>query len=137
MRTEDVTRKWYVVDADGRVLGRMATKLAHMLQGKHKPVYTPHVDTGDFIIVVNAKKVKLTGVKDLIKVYRHHTGYISGLREIPIARKREEKPEDIVLMAVRRMMPKTKLGAKMFSKLKVYGGPEHDHVAQKPEPLEI
>ena len=127
--------KWYVVDASKEILGRMSTEVAKMLMGKHKPEYTPHRDTGDFIVVINAKDVQVTGAKAEKKVYRSHTQHPGGLREIPYARMRERHPEDIVRLAVRRMLPKTTLGRYMLKKLKIYPGAEHPHHAQKPEVL--
>ncbi|HYC76600.1 MAG TPA: 50S ribosomal protein L13 [Planctomycetota bacterium] len=129
--------KWRLVDASDRVLGRMASKVAMMLMGKHRAQYTPHVDTGDFVVVVNAERVKLTGKKAASKVYRHHTGHIGGLVERPFKEMIVEKPEEVVELAVRRMLPKTKLGRRMFSKLKVYRGGQHPHAAQKPEPTAV
>jgi len=136
-RKETVTRKWYVVDADGVVLGRLAAKVATVLRGKDKPTYTPSVDTGDFVIVVNAEKVRLTGNKETQKVYYRHSGYPGGLRETPYLAMKRLHPERIVEEAVRGMLPKTPLGRQMFMKLKVYGGAEHPHAAQSPEPLEV
>ncbi len=137
MKKEDVTRNWYLIDADGQVLGRMAARIATMLQGKHKPVYTPHVDTGDYIVVINAAKVVLKASNKDEKMYHHHSGYAGGLKSIPFERMIQEKPEDVVKLAVRGMLPKSKLGKQMLKKLKVYGGSEHDHAAQKPEVLEL
>ena len=133
----EIDRNWYVVDAAGIVLGRLSADIARILQGKHKPQYTPHADTGDFVIVVNASQVRLTGKKRKMKVYRHHTGYIGGLKEIPFERMISEKPREVIKRAVKGMMPKTKLGRRMLGKLKVYAGPDHSHTAQKPEKLEI
>jgi large subunit ribosomal protein L13 len=129
--------RWHLIDADGRVLGRLATEAARLLQGKHKPIYTPFVDTGDFVIVVNAAKVKLTGRKEDQKIYRQHSGYEGGLREERARLRRQRKPERLVEEAVHGMLPKTKLGAAMFRKLKVYAGPDHPHAAQKPSKLEV
>jgi large subunit ribosomal protein L13 len=129
--------RWHLIDADGRVLGRLATQTARLLQGKHKPTYTPFVDTGDFVIVVNAAKVKLTGRKEDQKIYRQHSGYEGGLREERARLRRQRKPERLVEDAVHGMLPKTKLGAAMFRKLKVYAGPDHPHAAQKPSKLEV
>lgn len=136
-RSEDVVRKWYHVDASGVTLGRMAAELATILMGKNKPTYTPHVDCGDFIVVTNAKLVRLTGRKVEQKVYRHHTGFIGGLKEHSLEWMLEHKPEQVVKQAVKRMLPKTKLGTQMMRKLKVYGGAEHDQQAQNPEPLKL
>lgn len=123
---------WYLVDATDLVLGRMAARIATVLMGKHLPTYTPHMDTGDFVIVTNAEKVKITGRKSEQKVYRHHTGWIGNLVEEPYLRVQARHPDRIIRLAVRRMLPKTKLGSKMFKKLKVYAGPEHPHAAQVP-----
>ncbi len=131
----DVTRRWFVVDAEKETLGRMATHIATILMGKNKPTYTPHVDGGDFVVVTNAKTVGLTGRKTQNKVYRHHTGYLGGLREHDLAWMLENKPEEVVKLAVRRMMPKSKLGKQMFKRLKVYPGADHNHVSQSPETL--
>jgi large subunit ribosomal protein L13 len=129
--------KWHVVDASDRVLGRLAAKVASLLMGKTKPTFTPHVDAGDFVIVVNAEKIAVTGRKADQKVYRHHTGYIGGLVARPYKELLESRPEEIIQLAVRRMLPKSRLGRSMFSKLKVYRGPGHPHAAQKPEPYEV
>ena len=134
---EAVDRKWYVIDAEGKILGRMAVRIAVMLQGKHKPNYTPHVDNGDFIIVVNAEKVRVTGRKMETKTYDYNTGYPSGRRIVTLADKLAKKPAEVIHLAVRRMLPKTKLGRAMFKKLKVYAGADHPHEAQQPEALEI
>lgn len=136
-KKEEVQRKWFVVDADNVVLGRLASQVAAVLKGKHKPIYTPHVDTGDFVVVVNADKVQLTGNKRDDKMYYHHTGYPGGLKSINADKLLEKRPEDVICFAVKGMLPKNPLGRKMFSKLKVYKGSEHPHAAQKPEVLEI
>jgi large subunit ribosomal protein L13 len=136
-KPSEITQAWHLVDAEGVTLGRMASRIARILQGKHKPQYTPHIDTGDFVIVVNAEKVFLTGKKVDQKVYRHYTGWAGGLRETEFRELREKKPEEIVRRAVRRMLPKTNLGRLMLRKLKVYAGGDHPHAAQKPEPLDI
>jgi large subunit ribosomal protein L13 len=133
-KKEDVNPKWYIFDADGQVLGRMATKITNLLRGKEKPIFTPHVDTGDFVIVINAEKVKLTGKKDEQKNYTSYTGYPGGLRVEPVARARERHPTRIIEYAVAGMMPKSRLGRAMLKKLKVYAGPNHPHVAQRPIP---
>lgn len=133
----DIQRKWYVVDAEGKTLGRLATEVATVLRGKHKPMFTPHMDCGDYVIVVNAEKVDVTGKKRKEKVYKRHTGYPGGLREITFEKLQAKKPEEIVRHAVKGMMPKGKLGRQMYKKLKVYAGPEHNHQAQKPEVLEF
>jgi len=132
----EVESKWYVVDANGCVLGRLASFVATRLRGKHKPVYTPHVDTGDHIIVINADKIALTGRKWDEKFYYRHSGYVGGLKSITAKKLLEKRPEDLVMHAVRGMLPKNRLGRKMFKKLKVYAGSEHPHVAQKPETLQ-
>ena len=137
IRHEDVIRKWYIVDAENQVLGRLASEVAKILRGKHKPIYTPHVDTGDYVIVVNADKVALTGNKWSQKLYRWHTGYPGGLREVSAGRLRQRRPERLIELAIRGMLPKTKLGRAMFRKLKVYISSTHPHAAQKPERLEI
>ena len=129
----EVERKWYVVDADGKNLGRMASQIAAVLRGKNKPTYTPHVDCGDYVIVINAEKVAVTGKKRQEKIYKRHSGYPGGLKETTLGEMRATKPEEIILHAVRGMMPKGRLGRQMFKKLKVYAGPEHPHAAQKPE----
>lgn len=133
--TDRSAARWYVVDASQEVLGRMAANVARILQGKHRPEYTPHADVGDFVIVTNAAKVRVTGKKAANKVYRRYTGYPGGQVEESFARLQERRPEDIIRLAVRRMMPKTTLGRHMLRKLKVYPGHEHPHHAQKPEPL--
>ncbi len=130
-------RRWYIIDAEDKVLGRMATEIARVLRGKHKPAFSPHVDAGDFVIVVNAKRVKLTGTKDSDKRYYRHTGYPGGLRVASLSEMREKKPEQVVRLAVKGMLPKNRLGRGQLDKLKVYGGPEHPHQAQVPEPLEM
>ncbi len=132
----EIEQKWHVVDGTDQIVGRMATEIATILMGKHRPVYTPHVDTGDFVIVVNAEKVKFTGKKWLQKRYTWYTGH-PGLRSETAATRLERRPEQIIREAVRRMLPKNKLGSAMLSKLKVYAGPDHPHQAQDPEPLEI
>ena len=134
---QTVERKWYVIDADGVVLGRLASQVALMLRGKHKPTFTPHVDTGDYIIVVNTDKIAMTGRKLDQKIYYHHTGYPGGLKETKYRDLLANKSEFAFKKAVRGMLPKGPLGNKMFKKLKVYAGPEHEHAAQKPEVFEI
>lgn len=136
-KNETVERKWRVVDADGAVLGRLAVKVAMTLMGKDKPIYTPHVDTGDFVIVVNADKVRLTGTKAVTKEYQRYSGYPGGQKIISYQQMIERHPERVVEMAVKRMLPKNTLGAHMYKKLKVYSGPEHDHAAQQPQKMEI
>lgn len=133
----EIERKWYVVDAEGKTLGRMSSEIAKILRGKHKAIYTPHVDTGDFVIVINADKVVLTGKKLDQKMYRWHTGYVGHLRERTYRQMMEKKPEEVVRHAVKGMLPKNSLGRQMFTKLKVYAGTEHGHQAQKPEMLEL
>jgi large subunit ribosomal protein L13 len=130
-------RRWYVVDAQGKILGRMATEIAKVLRGKHKPIFTPNQDTGDFVIVINARGLKLTGSKLTKKVYYRHTEYPGGIRERSAAQMLEERPEDLVRLAVKGMLPKNRLSRKLVTKLKVYAGSEHPHDAQKPEPLAI
>lgn len=134
---ETVERKWYVVDAAGVTLGRLATKVASVLRGKHKPTFTPNVDTGDFVIVINTDKVVLTGKKLEDKFYRYHTGYIGGLKEIPYKKLMAEKSDLAVYEAVKGMLPKNSLGRVMLKKLRVYKGAEHNHAAQKPEVLKV
>ena len=137
MRAQDVQHSWYVVDAENKTLGRLATEVAHRLRGKHKAEYTPHVDTGDFIIVVNADKVRVTGNKEDKKKYYRHSGYPGGIKETSLGRLRETHPERIIETAVKGMLPKNPLGRAMYRKLKVYAGPEHPHAAQQPQPLEL
>ncbi len=137
IRKEDVTRKWYIVDVQNKVLGRVASEVAKILRGKHKPVYTPHVDTGDYVIIVNADKVVLTGDKWSQKLYRWHTGYPGGFREVVAEKMRQRHPERIIELAIRGMLPKNKLGHAMFRKLKVYTTATHPHAAQQPESLEF
>jgi len=136
-KTNEIDRKWYLIDAEGKVLGRLASEIATILSGKHKPIYTPHVDTGDFVVVINADKIKLTGKKLEQKNYIYHTGYPGGLKKIPYERLIKERPERIIELAVKGMLPKNRLGRKMIKKLKVYAGPEHKHEAQKPEIYEF
>ena len=133
----DIEREWFVVDATDQTLGRLASDIAQILRGKHKPTYAPHVDGGDFVVVVNAEKVAVTGNKALQKRYFRHSGYPGGLREMSFEQMRERYPDRVIEGAVRGMLPKNKLGRKMLSKLKVYAGPEHPHAAQKPQPLTI
>ena len=136
-KKEELGYKWYLVNAEGKVLGRMATELAKILKGKNKPTYTPHLDTGDFVIVVNAGKVTLTGKKMKDKIYYHHTGYPGGIKEMNAEKLLAKKPTEMIRMAVRGMLPKNSLGRQMLRKLKIYGGPNHPHDAQKPISLEI
>ncbi len=136
-KAHEVTRDWFVIDAEGKTLGRLATEIARRLRGKHKPVYTTHVDTGDYIVVINAEKVRVTGNKLQDKFYHRHTGYIGNLKSIPLGKLLEKHPERVIENAVRGMLPKNPLGRAMFRKLKVYAGAEHPHAAQQPQPLEI
>jgi large subunit ribosomal protein L13 len=136
-RPLEVERKWYVVDAEGKTLGRLATEVAKVLRGKNKPQYTPHVDVGDFVVVVNAEKVAVTGKKAEQKVYRRHSGYPGGMRETSYRRMLERRPTEILRKAVYGMMPKTRLARQQFRKLKIYAGPEHPHAAQNPQKLEV
>lgn len=137
MRKEDVQKKWYLVDANGKVLGRLASEIAKILRGKKKSIFSPHVDTGDFVIVVNAEKVRLTGDKLKGKVYYHHSGYPGGLKAIAAEKLLAKKPEELLRRAVKGMLPKNKVGSKVFKKLKVYAGPHHPHEAQQPEQLPL
>ncbi len=136
-KREEAERNWYVVDAENKVLGRLASELAKILRGKHKPHFTPHVDTGDYVIVVNAEKVSLTGNKLKDKVYYSHSGYPGGIKSVTAEDLKAKKPEDLIRFAVKGMLPKNRLGRKLFKKLKVYAGGEHPHQAQQPEPIEI
>lgn len=136
-KAPEIERRWWVVDAEGVVLGRLASKVAQVLRGKHKPMYTPHLDTGDFVVVVNADKVRLTGTKAEKKTYFRHTGYIGGEKHIPVSTMLEKHPERVVELAVKGMLPKNNLGRLMRRKLKVYASAEHPHAAQQPQPLEI
>lgn len=136
-RPAEIRRRWFQVDAEGKVLGRLAVEVARILIGKHRPTYTPHLDTGDFVVVVNASKVVLTGKKATKKVYYRHTGFHGGLRVTPWSEMLARRPADVIRLAVRRMLPKTRLGRHMLSKLKVYAGSEHPHAAQQPEALEL
>lgn len=136
-KSADVRRDWFVVDASDKVLGRFAANIAHRLRGKHKPEYTPHVDTGDYIIVVNAGKIAVTGNKALAKKYHHHTGHPGGIVEISFKEMLAKHPARVIEHAVRGMLPRNKLGRAMLSKLKIYAGAEHSHQAQRPQPLEL
>jgi len=136
-KNEQLERKWLLVDADGAVLGRMAARIAPILMGKNKPTYTPHVDTGDYVIVVNAEKIKVTGRKAEAKQYDYYTYYPGGHKFVSFSDMMAKKPEKVIELAVRRMMPKNKLGRKMLKKLKVYKGDQHEHQAQKPEKIEL
>ena len=133
----EVNRDWYVVDAADKTLGRLASEIAHRLRGKHKPEYTPHVDTGDYIVVINAEKVRVTGNKLEDKMYHRHTGYIGNLKSVSLAKLLETHPERVIEKSVKGMLPRGPLGRKMLGKLRVYKGPEHDHAAQQPIPLEV
>jgi len=136
-KPETVKRDWFVIDAENKVLGRLATEVASRLRGKHKPEYTPHVDTGDYIVIINADKVAVTGNKEKGKMYHAHTGYPGGLKSMTLEKLREKAPERIIEKAVKGMLPRNPLGRAMFSKLKVFAGAEHTHTAQQPQPLEI
>lgn len=133
----EVRRDWFVVDANGKTLGRMATEIARRLRGKHKTIYTPHVDTGDYIVVINAEKLHVSGNKMKDKLYYHHTGYIGGIKSISLEKQLDKAPDRVIKTAVKGMLPKNPLGRAMFSKLKVYAGTEHPHTAQQPKVLEI
>ncbi len=133
----EVRRDWFVIDADGKTLGRMATEIARRLRGKHKTIYTPHVDTGDYIVVINADKVRVTGNKLKDKMYYHHTGYIGGIKSISLEKQLDKAPDRVIKTAVKGMLPKNPLGRAMFGKLKVYAGTDHPHTAQQPKVLEI
>jgi large subunit ribosomal protein L13 len=133
----EVTRDWYLVDATGKTLGRLASEIARRLRGKHKAEYTPHVDTGDYIVVVNAEKIHVTGNKMKKKMYHHHTGFIGGLKSASLEKVLQTNPERVIEKAVKGMMPRGPLGREMYSKLKVYAGTEHKHAAQQPVPLDI
>jgi len=137
VKKEDVNRQWWILDATGQTLGRFASRIAKILMGKNKPNYTPNVDNGDFVVVVNAEKIRVTGKKLNQKVYYHYTGYIGNLKAETLKERLEKKPEEVIIDAVWGMLPKTRLGRKIIKKLKVYKGSEHPHIAQKPEPLKI
>ncbi len=136
-KNADVEQKWWVIDAEGAVLGRMAAKVAPILMGKTKPTYTPHVDTGDYVVVVNAAKIRVTGKKAEQKEYDHYTHFVGGHKFVSFADMMARKPEKVIELAVKRMLPKNKLGRKMLKKLKVYRGPQHEHQAQQPEKIEL
>ncbi len=136
-KPETVKRDWYVVDASGKTLGRLATEIARRLRGKHKPEYTPHVDTGDYIIVINAEKIRVTGNKLKDKIYHRHTGYIGNLKSESLEKLLARAPDQVIEKAVKGMLPRTSLGRRMLRKLKIYAGPEHAHVAQQPQTLEL
>lgn len=135
--TANVERKWYVVDAEGKTLGRLTSQIAAVLRGKNKPIFTPHIDTGDYVIVINADKIKVTGRKLEQKIYYNHSDYPGGMRETTLAELLAKKPEKVIELAVKGMLPKGPLGRSMITKLHVYAGPEHPHAAQKPEVLEF
>ncbi len=136
-KPHEIERKWFVIDAQGQTLGRLATRVATVLRGKHKPIYTPHIDCGDYVIVVNAEKINVTGQKLDQKMYYRHSGYPGGLKQVTLRRQLQTHPERVIEAAVRGMLPKNRLGRKMFRKLKVYDGPDHPHQAQQPEPLDL
>jgi large subunit ribosomal protein L13 len=133
----EVRREWYLVDAEGKTLGRLATEIARRLKGKHKPIFTPHVDTGDYIVVVNAGKVRVTGNKLQDKMYYRHTGYVGNMKSISLEKQLAKAPERVIETAVKGMLPRNPLGRSMMKKLRVFGGPDHPHQAQQPKPLEI
>ena len=136
-KADDVKRDWFLVDADGKTLGRLATEIARRLRGKHKTIYTPHVDTGDYIVVINAEKVRVSGNKAKDKMYYHHSGYMGGIKATNFSDMIERTPERVIEIAVKGMLPRNPLGREMYRKLKVYAGPQHQHAAQQPQPLEI
>lgn len=136
-KPHEIERQWYVVDAQGKTLGRLATEIAKILRGKHKPIFTPHVDCGDYVIVINADKIHVTGKRLDQKIYYRHSGYIGGLKEVTLRRMLETHPERVIQLAVKGMLPKNRLGRKMYKKLKVYAAPSHPHQAQQPQPLEL
>jgi large subunit ribosomal protein L13 len=137
LKADAIEKKWYIADADGQVLGRLATKIATVLRGKHKPTFSPHLDMGDFVVVTNAEKVMATGKKDADKIYWHHTGYIGGQKVASMETLRNTHPERLIIQAVKGMLPHNRLGRKLLSNLKVYAGPEHPHQAQLPKNLEL
>jgi large subunit ribosomal protein L13 len=136
-KADDVKRDWFLVDADGKTLGRLATEIARRLRGKHKAIYTPHVDTGDYIVVINAEKVRVSGNKASDKMYYRHSGYMGGLKETSFNEMIKRSPESVIEIAVKGMLPRNPLGRTMYRKLKVYAGPQHQHAAQQPQPLDI
>ena len=136
-KNHDIDRNWYLVDAQNKTLGRLSTEIASRLRGKHKPIFTPHVDTGDYIVVVNASKIRVTGKKLTDKIYYKHTGYIGNLKSENLETMLKKYPERVLMKSVRGMLPKSKLGNAMIKKLRVFAGPEHTHIAQQPEPLEL
>jgi large subunit ribosomal protein L13 len=136
-KPREVERQWFVIDAEGQTLGRLSTKIATLLRGKHKPIFSPSVDCGDYVVVINAEKIHVTGRRLDQKVYRRHSGYLGGLKEITLRKQLDVHPERVIQAAVRGMLPKNALGRKMIRKLKVYAGTEHPHVAQEPQPMEL
>lgn len=136
-KKDDLNRKWFVIDAEGAVLGKLATAVADVLSGKRKPIYTPFLDTGDHVVVINAEKIAVSGTKEETKLYRRHSGYLGGLKTASVRQVREKRPSRIVEEAVKGMLPKTRLGRAMFTKLKVYAGSKHPHEAQRPTPLAV
>ena len=136
-KADDVKRDWFLVDADGKTLGRLATEIARRLRGKHKTIYTPHVDTGDYIVVINAEKVRVSGNKAKDKMYYRHSGYMGGMKATNFSDMIERSPERVIEIAVKGMLPSNPLGREMYRKLKVYAGPQHQHAAQQPQPLDI
>ena len=136
-KADDVKRDWFLIDADGKTLGRLATEIARRLRGKHKAIYTPHVDTGDYIVVINAEKVRVSGNKAKDKMYYRHSGYMGGMKATNFSDMIERTPERVIEIAVKGMLPKNPLGREMYRKLKVYAGPQHQHAAQQPQPLEL
>jgi len=134
-KQDQINHDWFLIDAEGQTLGRLSTKIASLLRGKHKPYFAPNLDTGDFVVVINAEKVRLTGNKELQKTYASYSGYPGGYKEIPFARMQSKKPEEIIIRAVKGMLPKNPLGRKLILKLKVYSGAEHPHTAQKPKAI--
>ena len=137
VKKEEVKRNWYIIDAKDKILGRLASRLAYMLQGKHRPDYTPHVDQGDFFVIVNADKIRLTGKKLDLKVYWRHSGYMGGLKLETARKLLERQPEKLIYLAVKRMLPRNRMRKRLLKKLKIYAGPEHPHQAQNPKPMEI
>jgi large subunit ribosomal protein L13 len=133
----EIRRDWYLVDAEGKTLGRLASEIARRLKGKHKPIFTPHIDTGDYIVVINAEKVAVTGNKLKDKMYHHHTGYIGNLKSISLEKQLQKAPERVIETAVKGMLPRNPLGRAMMKKLRIFAGPEHTHQAQQPKPLEL
>ena len=136
-KEHEIEKKWYLIDAENKILGRVASKTAVLLRGKHKPIFTPHMDAGDYVVVINADKVSLTGDKLEKKIYYHHSGYMGGLKKIPAKEMLQKRPENLIRLAVKGMLPKSSLGRRQLTKLKIYAGPDHPHQAQQPEKLEI